>query len=43
VRYLKLYRAFVVNSVSRAMEFRAQFFAGIVSYLIWAAVSLLFI
>jgi ABC-2 type transport system permease protein len=42
-RYLKLYRSFVINSLSRAMEFRAQFFAGIVSYLIWSGVSLLFI
>ena len=43
VRYLRLYRAFAVNCVSRAMEFRAQFFAGIVGYLIWTSVSLLFI
>lgn len=42
-RYLKLYRAFVANSLSRAMEFRAQFFVGIFSYLIWSGVSLLFI
>ncbi len=43
MRYLRLYRAFVINCVSRAMEFRAQFFAGIVGYLIWTGVSLLFI
>ena len=42
-RYLKLYRAFVVNCLSRAMEFRAQFVAGIFGYTIWAAVSLIFI
>lgn len=43
MRYLRLYRAFVINCISRAMEFRAQFFAGIVGYLIWTGVSLLFI
>ena len=43
MRYLKLYRSFVANSLSRTMEFRAQFVAGIVSYLIWSSVSLLFI
>ena len=43
MRYLKLYRSFLVNCLSRTMEFRAQFFAGIVAYLIWNSVSLLFI
>jgi ABC-2 type transport system permease protein len=43
VRYLRLYKAFVANCLSRAMEFRAQFFAGIIAYMIWSAVSLLFI
>jgi ABC-2 type transport system permease protein len=43
VRYLRLYRAFVINCLSRAMEFRAQFFAGIFGYIIWSGVSLLFI
>lgn len=43
MRYLQLYRAFVLNCLARAMEFRAQFVAGIVGYLIWAGVSLLFI
>jgi len=43
VRYLRLYRAFVVNCLSRAMEFRVQFFAGIVGYAIWTSISLLFI
>jgi ABC-2 type transport system permease protein len=38
-----LYRSFAANSISRAMEFRAQFLIGIVSYLIWSSVSLLFI
>jgi ABC-2 type transport system permease protein len=42
-RYLSLYRAFVVNNLSRAMEFRAQFFAGIIGYILWSGVSLLFI
>ena len=43
LRYLRLYRAFALNSVSRAMEFRAQFFVGVFAYLIWSGVSLLFI
>jgi ABC-2 type transport system permease protein len=43
LRYLRLYRAFVVNNMSRTMEFRAQFFAGIVGYAIWSGISLLFI
>jgi ABC-2 type transport system permease protein len=43
MRYLRLYRAFLVNNLSRAMEFRAQFFAGIVGYAVWSGVSLLFI
>lgn len=43
MRYLRLYRAFVINCLSRAMEFRAQFFAGIIGYAVWTAVSLLFI
>ena len=43
VRYLRLYNAFLTNNLSRAMEFRAQFFAGIVGYMIWNGVSLLFI
>ncbi|MDF2441348.1 MAG: viologen exporter family transport system permease protein, partial [Abditibacteriota bacterium] len=42
-RYAKLYRAFVVNCISRAMEFRAQFVAGIFGYAVWAGVSLVFI
>lgn len=42
-RYARLYSAFFVNNVSRAMEFRAQFFAGIFGYIVWSAVSLLFI
>lgn len=43
LRYLSLYRAFVVNNLSRAMEFRAQFFAGVFGYILWSGVSLLFI
>ncbi len=43
MRYLRLYRAFALNCIARAMEFRAQFFAGVVGYAIWTAVSLLFI
>ncbi len=43
MRYLKLYQAFAANSLSRAMEFRAQFFVGIFSYLVWSGISLLFI
>jgi ABC-2 type transport system permease protein len=43
MRYLRLYRAVLVNNLSRAMEFRAQFFAGIFGYAIWSGVSLLFI
>lgn len=43
MRYLRLYRAFIVNNLSRAMEFRAQFFAGIFGYAIWTGVSLVFI
>jgi ABC-2 type transport system permease protein len=43
VRYLKLYYAFLLNCLSRAMEFRAQFLAGIIGYAIWSGVSLLFI
>ncbi len=43
MRYLRLYRAFIFNCLARAMEFRAQFFAGIVGYAIWTAISLVFI
>lgn len=43
MRYLRLYRAFVVNNLSRAMEFRAQFLATMVAYGIWAGISLVFI
>ena len=43
MRYLRLYRAFVINNISRAMEFRAQFAAGIIGYAIWTGVSLIFI
>lgn len=43
MRYLRLYRAFAGNNLSRAMEFRAQFVAGIVAYMIWNGASLLFI
>ena len=43
MRYLKVYRSFWINCLSRAMEFRAQFLAGIVGYLIWTGVSLVFI
>ncbi|PQV64385.1 ABC-2 type transport system permease protein [Abditibacterium utsteinense] len=43
MRYLRLYRAFLVNCLSRTMEFRAQFFAGILGYGIWTAISLVFI
>ncbi len=43
VRYLRLYRAFAGNNLSRALEFRAQFVAGIVAYMIWNGASLLFI
>ncbi len=43
LRYFSLYRAFAVNNLSRTMEFRAQFFAGILGYMIWSGVSLLFI
>ena len=43
MRYGRLYRAFVVNCLARAMEFRVQFFAGIFGYAIWTSVSLLFI
>lgn len=43
MRYLRLYRAFVANNISRAMEFRAQFFAGIIGYAIWTGISLVFI
>jgi len=42
-RYAKLYRAFVVNCVSRTIEFRAQFVAGLFGYAVWAGVSLVFI
>lgn len=42
-RYFALYRAFVVNNLSRAMEFRAQFVAGILGYILWSSVALLFI
>jgi ABC-2 type transport system permease protein len=42
-RYFKLYRSFVVNCLSRTMEFRGQFIAGIFAYTVWAGVSLLFI
>lgn len=43
MRYLRLYRAFVFNCLARTMEFRAQFFAGILGYFIWTLVSLVFI
>lgn len=43
MRYLRLYRAFLSNCLSRAMEFRAQFFAGILGYILWTSVSLVFI
>jgi ABC-2 type transport system permease protein len=43
MRYLRLYRSFGANCVARAMEFRAQFVIGIGVYLVWSAVSLLFI
>lgn len=43
MRYLRLYLAFVLNCLARAMEFRAQFFAGIVGYVVWTGISLVFI
>lgn len=43
MRYLRLYWAFVLNCLARAMEFRAQFFAGIIGYLVWTGISLVFI
>ena len=43
MRYLRLYRAFALNCLARTMEFRAQFFAGVVGYAIWTLVSLVFI
>jgi ABC-2 type transport system permease protein len=43
MRYLRLYRAFVINCLSRAMEFRAQFFAGIIGYILYTSISLVFI
>ena len=43
MRYLRLYRAFALNCLARTMEFRAQFFAGIIGYAIWTGVSLMFI
>ena len=43
MRYLRLYRAFVLNCLARTLEFRAQFFAGIIGYAIWTSVSLVFI
>ena len=43
MRYLRLYRAFLINCLARTMEFRAQFFAGIIGYAIWTLVSLVFI
>ena len=43
MRYFRLYRAFVLNCLARTMEFRAQFFAGIIGYAIWTSVSLVFI
>ena len=43
MRYLRLYRAFALNCLARTMEFRAQFFAGILGYAIWTGVSLVFI
>ncbi len=43
MRYLRLYRAFALNCLARTMEFRAQFFAGIIGYAIWTGVSLVFI
>lgn len=43
MRYLRLYRAFLVNCLARAMEFRAQFFAGIIGYAIWTGLTLVFI
>jgi ABC-2 type transport system permease protein len=33
----------LLNCLSRTMEFRAQFFAGIIAYAIWSGISLLFI
>lgn len=43
MRYLRLYRAFVLNCLARTMEFRTQFFAGIIGYALWTAISLVFI
>lgn len=43
MRYLRLYRSFVTNNLARAMEFRAQFLAGIIGYAIWTGVTLVFI
>ena len=43
MRYLRLYRAFVVNNIARTMEFRAQFFASIIGYAVWTGISLVFI
>lgn len=43
MRYLRLYRAFFINNVSRAMEFRAQFFASIIGYALWTGISLVFL
>ncbi len=43
MRYLRLYRAFLLNCLARTMEFRAQFFAGIIGYAIWTGISLVFI
>jgi ABC-2 type transport system permease protein len=43
MRYLRLYRAFALNCLARAMEFRAQFFAGIIGYILYTGISLVFI
>ena len=43
MRYLRLYRSFLANCLSRAMEFRAQFVLGVLVYGVWSVVSLLFI
>ena len=43
MRYFRLYRAFALNCLARAMEFRLQFFAGILGYAIYTAISLVFI
>ncbi|RYG71272.1 hypothetical protein EON80_05490 [bacterium] len=43
MRYLRLYRAFALNCLARAMEFRVQFFAGIIGYVLYTGISLVFI